>query len=138
VCDTIDVDVITQEILSFIERECFAEECIPVEQGQWEHMNKVSSKDWFKESFLIENSGIQHKFPQAQDDVFLFRLKGETIPVRNMLAAIKTIIGNIVKEKIEMARRGTVKHFLSEKGILELNGVGYTRKAVVEASIYIG
>lgn len=134
VCDAINTDVITREIMSFIERECFAEECIPVERGQWEYMNDVAPKDWNKESFLIENSGIQHKFPQAQDDVLLFRLKGETTPVRKHAAAIKAIIGNIVKEKIEVARPGTVKHFLSEKGILELKGVGYTRKAVVEVS----
>ena len=134
VCDAINVDVITREIVSFIERECFAEECIPVERGQWEHMNEVSSKDWIKESCLIESSGIHYKFPQVQDDVLIVRLKGEATPVRKHAAAIKAIIGNIVKEKIEVARPGTVKHFLSEKGILELKGVGYTRKAVVEVS----
>ena len=48
VCDASNVDVITRKIMSFIERDCFAEEYIPVEQGQWEHMNKVSSKDWIK------------------------------------------------------------------------------------------
>ena len=134
VCDVISVDVIAREIMSFIDRECYAEECIPVERGQWEYMNEVAPKDWNTESFLIENSGIQYKFPQAQDDVLIFRLKGETTPVRKHAAAIKAIIGNIVKEKIEVARPGTVKHFLSEKGILELKGVGYTRKAVVEVS----
>ena len=134
VCDASNVDVITREIRSFIERECFAEECIPVERGQWEYMNEVAPRDWNKESFLIEKSGIQYKFPKAQDDLLIFRLKGETTPVRKHAAAIKTIIGNIVKEKIEVARPGTVKHFLSEKGILELKGVCYTRKAVVEVS----
>ena len=134
VCDVINVDVIAREIMSFIDRECYAEECIPVERGQWEYMNEVAPKDWNKESFLIENSGIQYKFPQAQDDVLIFRLKGETTPVRKHAAAIKAIIGNIVKEKIEVARPGTVKHFLSEEGRLKLKGVGYTSKAVVEVS----
>ena len=135
VCDTIHVNVIRREIMSFIERECFTEDCIPVERGQWEYMYD-HSKDWSREAFQIENAGIQYRFPQTQDEVLTFRLKGETTPVRKHSAAIKAILGSIVKDKIEVARPGTVKHFLSEKGTLELKGVGamHMRKAVVEVS----
>ena len=133
VCEVNDVNVIKREIVSFIERECYAEECIPVERGQWEYMSE-HSKEWNRESFQIENAGIQYKFPQAQDDVLTFRLKGETTPVRKHSAAIKAILGNIVKDKIEVDRPRTVKHFLSETGILELQGIGAMRKAVVEVS----
>ena len=133
VCDTIHVNVIKREIMSFIERECFTEDCIPVERGQWEYMCD-HSKDWNREEFQIENAGIQYTSPQTQDEVLTFRLKGETTPVRKHSAAIKAILGSIVKDKIEVARPGTVKHFMSEKGTLELKGVGATRKAVVEVS----
>ena len=133
VCDTNNFDVIKREIMSFIERECFTEDCIPVERGQWEYMCD-HSKDWNREEFQIENAGIQYTSPQTQDEVLTFRLKGETTPVRKHSAAIKAILGSIVKDKIEVARPGTVKHFMSEKGTLELKGVGATRKAVVEVS----
>ena len=42
VCEVNDVSVIKREITSFIERECYVEECIPVECGQWEYMSEHS------------------------------------------------------------------------------------------------
>ena len=133
VCDTNSVDMIEREIQSFIDRECFTEVCIPVERGQWEFMCE-HSKEWNRLSIRIEDAGIEHEFPNMEDPVLTFMLKGETTPVRKHSAAIQAILGSIVKEKTEVVRPGTVKHFQSEQGILELKGVGAEWKAVVEVT----
>ena len=134
VCDVNDVDEIKQRIVSFIERECYAEDCIPVERGQWQYMCMHYSDEWNRERVKIEDAGIEYSFPQMNDQVFTFRLKGETTPVRRYSAVIKNIIRTIVKERIEVAKPGAAEHFLSEKGRLELTGVGTQWKAFVDIS----
>ena len=133
VCDKSNVGIINREIQSFIESECYAEECIAVERGQWQYMCE-HSKEWSREAYTIEDAGIDYKFPKMEEQVLTFRLKGETTPVRSHSATIKRILGNIVKDRIEVARPGTVKHFLSDKGTLELRGIGAQRKAVIEVA----
>ena len=131
-CDGQHMNSIKESLQVFCDKECYRQEVITMERGEWEYLDKYS-KDWTRLDIDMENNHVKFGISYTQDEPSLITctLEGEATPVREFSGKIRGIMGAIAKEKKEISQPGIAKHFLSASGKHQLKGIGSDHNAVV-------
>ena len=129
-CDRQHINSIKERLQAFCNKECYRQDVIPLERGEWEYLEKYS-KDWTKLAFDMEKNDVKVEIPSSEDETPSITLNGEVTPVREFTGKIRGIMRAIAKEKKEISRPGIAKHFLSASGKHQLKGIGSDHNAVV-------
>ena len=129
-CDGQHMNSIKESLQEFCNKECYRQEVITMERGEWEYLEKYS-KDWTRLTIDMENNDVKVEIPSSEDKTPSVTLNGEATPVREFSGKIRGIMEAIAKEKKEISRPGIAKHFLSASGKHQLKGIGSDHNAVV-------
>ena len=129
-CDRQHMNSIKERLQAFCNKECYRQDVITLERGEWEYLEKYS-KDWTRLAFDMEKNDVKIGIPSSEDKTPSITLNGEATPVRVFSDKIRGILGTIAKEKKEISRPGIAKHFLSASGKHQLKGIGSDHNAVV-------
>ena len=129
-CDRQHMNSIKESLQAFCNKECYRQEVITMERGEWEYFEKYS-KDWTRLAIDIENNDVKVGIPSSEEITPSVTLNGEATPVRIFCGKIRGIMEAIAKEKKEISRPGIAKHFLSASGKHQLKGIGSDHNAVV-------
>ena len=136
VCDQQHKNELRKSLEDFIKKECYREEIIKMQKGQWKYMCK-HSKEWQKLFHKIEDSGVKYTTPSSEPEGNfkpIIHLNGETTPVTSFANDIKSIRDKITSKRKEIVRSGAVKHFLSDAGRLQLKGLESEYRAIIESA----
>lgn len=129
-CDKQHLRYIKESIQTFCKEECFKDEVISLEHGEWEYLDKYS-KSWYSIVLDMKSNKMEYRLPQSDHNMKVIRLHGEISLVRKYTMQIRAIIGTIAKEGREISRPGIARHFLSTSGKHQLTGIGSAHQAVV-------
>ena len=132
-CDGQHMNSIKESLQVFCDRECYRQEVITMERGEWEYLEKYS-KNWTRFVIDIENNDVKVGIPSTEDRTPSITLNGEITPVRELTGKIKGILGTIAKEKKEISQPGIAKHFLSIAGKDDLKRIGSDHNTVVHVT----
>jgi O-acetyl-ADP-ribose deacetylase (regulator of RNase III) len=129
-CDKQHLRYIKESIQTFCKENCFKDEVISLEHGEWEYLDTYS-KSWDSVVLDMKSNKIEYQLPQSDQNMKAICLHGEISPVRKYTEQIRAIMGTIAKEGREISRPGIARHFLSTSGKRQLTGIGSAHRAVV-------
>ena len=131
------LDLVSEDVQQFIERECNAEMSIELYQAQWRLLTTHMVKKWGKiERMLKEHKKVKVSLPNERDKKSSFILKGEKSAVADFSKQIEHLISTMsTSPPIELARPGTVKFFYSKKGETMIMGVEAQEKSCIQLDV---
>ena len=131
VCATENMQKLKEELTSFMKKECYAEDQIALERGQWQYLQQYSEA-WTQLWRQMEDAGLNCRKPKKNSTTFVIYLQGEASPVRKFSGEVRRLRESIIKDKLELAQPAVVHYFLSDNGRMQVAGLGHENEAVVE------